>query len=324
MDSTIEKIMTTKSRYSKEQKRDFPFVYALVAIPVLHFIVFWVYVNFSSIILAFQDDEGAFTLYNFVKVYNAFVYTDEFGYNILSSLKRSLIIWSCGTIITFPISIITTYVLACKIRFHYVYRVIYVLPGLIGSVIWAQIVREFFAYNGPVIAILKAIKAPISQRAMDEGLLTATDTAFPSLLIMNIILGLIDNNAIVTGAFSAVSDEVMESADLDGAGFWTKCFKIAIPCIWPTITTLLIFKLAGIFTADVGVFLYTNGTGMYETSTVGFMLFKMTQELSMMGAEQQSFGYPAAFGLFLTVITLPLCLVGRYYLEKFCDKLMGV
>ncbi len=323
MDSTIEKIMMKKVRYSAEQKRDFPFAYILIAFPVIHFLIFWCYVNASSIVLAFQDSQGGFTFGNFGKVIDAFVSKDEFGFNMWDSLSRSMIIWWSSLIICFPSSIITTYVLTCKIRLHYFYRVCYIMPGLIGSIIWAAIVRLFFNYDGPVVSLLISMGIDLPEGAVMNGLLGSGDTAFPSLLILTIILDLIGNSPIITGAFSGVSDEIMESADLDGAGFWRKCFQIAIPCIWPTITTLLIFRITGLFTADVGVFLYSNGTGEPNMSTIGFQLYYMTYTISTMGADRQSFGYPAAFGFFLTMLTLPVCLIGRHFLEKFCDRLLG-
>ncbi len=305
--------------YSKSQKRDFPFVYALVAFPVIQFAVFWVYVNASSIIMAFQDFSGGFTLNNFKNVYNAFVSVDTYGFNLLDSLGRSSLIWWIDLLVCFPVSLVTVYVLTCKIRFHYVYRVIYILPGLIGSIIWTAIMRLFMEQNGPVVTALEFIGVELPWAAKRHGLLGAAETAFPALLTLTTVTSLVGNSPVITGAYSRISDELMESADLDGAGFWTKLFSIAIPCIWSTITTLLIFRLCSIFTADCGVFLYSGGTGEPNMSTIGFQLFYMTKYISESGASDSAYGYPAALGLVLTMMTLPICLIGRHYLEKLND-----
>ncbi len=307
------------SRYSKSQKKDMPFAYLVIALPVLHFLVFWVYVNFSSFVLAFQDFSGAFTLGNFKEVYNAFVAKDKYGFNLRDSLGRSMLLWFLSLTICFPSSLITVYVLTCKIRFHYVYRVCYILPGLIGSIIWTTIMMMLFQNDGPLIAIMKGLGMDIPWQAKKNGLLGASETAFPSLLIFTIVLSLVGDSPVVTGAYARVSDELMESADLDGAGFWTKLFSIAIPCIWPTITTLLIFKLTSIFTADCNVFLYSGGTGQPDMSTIGFQLFYLTRYISQAGGDTSLYGYPAALGMALTCMTLPICLIGRHYLEKLND-----
>ncbi len=307
------------SRYSKAQKRDFPFVYLLIAFPVIQFAIFWVYVNLSSILMAFQDFNGSFTLDNFKNVYDAFTTKDTYGFNLLDSLGRSSLIWWLDLLICFPASLITVYVLTCKIRFHYVYRVIYILPSLIGSIIWTAIMRLFLQFDGPVVEFLTAIGVDLPWLATTQGLLGDGETAFPSLLTLTILTGLVGNSPVITGAYSRISDELMESADLDGAGFWRKLFSIAIPCIWPTITTLLIFRLCSIFTADCGVFLYSGGTGEPNMSTIGFQLFYMTRYISESGGSDTLYGYPAALGLTLTLLTLPICLIGRHYLEKLND-----
>jgi hypothetical protein len=54
-------------------------------------------------------------------------------------------------------------------------------------------------------------------------------------------------------------------------------------------------------------------------STVGFHLYYITYQISMRGASNSSFGYPAAIGFTLTMMTLPIVLIGRWALEKMQD-----
>ena len=66
------KIGQKKIGYSKFEKMDFWFIYLLIAFPILQFIVFWIYVNASSIALSFQTPQGEFTLKNIQAVFKAF------------------------------------------------------------------------------------------------------------------------------------------------------------------------------------------------------------------------------------------------------------
>lgn len=311
----MEKIKKQK-KYSEFEKRDFLFAYLVILFPCVQFIIFWVYCNSLSIGLAFTNTRGEFTLGNFDTVYRAFVSTDNYGFNLTSSLVRSLIVWCISHVICFPVSLITVYVLSCKIRGHYVYRVFYMLPSLIGSIIWSAIIKSIFQWDGPIIAIFETIGINLPQEAVRNGLLGCESTAFPSLCVLTLVMGLVGNSPVLTGAFTRVPEELFESAELDGAGFWTQYFKIAIPCIWSTITTLLIFAFCSIFTADCGVFLYSNGTGEPGMSTIGFQLFYLTYQISMAGAGSEAYGYPAALGLTLTLMTLPVCLISKHVLEK--------
>lgn len=309
------------NRYSKFEKKSFPFVYLLIAFPVLQFCVFWVGVNASSIGLAFQDGDGAFTFENIKMALQAFNGTDKYGNSIGEALGRSMILWVMSNLITFPISIVTTYILYRRVVGHYVFRICYIIPSLMGTIMWVSLVQFMMAETGPIIALLDLMGVELPELAATQGLLGDSATAFPSLLILNFVMGLVGNNAVLTGAFSRIPEELYESADLDGAGFWTVCFKIAIPCVWSTIVMLVTFSLCGIFTADCNVWLYSGGDGEPGMSTIGFVLYNITYSISMSGGTGNAvYGYPSALGLVLTVMTIPVVFLGRWGLNKMQDN----
>ena len=308
-----------KKRYSRLERRDFLFAYLLVLFPVAQFLIFWFYVNASSIALAFQNDLGEFTLSNFKMVYNGFVDHDMFGINLGKSLMRSFILWIIGEGLIFPIGLVTTYVLTRKILGHYVFRIIYIVPSLMGAIIWTLLIKEMVSYSGPITQAVKALGVKLPFGAQKNGLLRHEDTAFVTLVTIRSVMGIVGNNAVLTGAYTRVPTELFESAELDGANFSTELFKIAIPCIWSTICTLLTFALCSIFTCDYNVYLFTNGTGGYETSTIGFQLFNLTYQLSQ-GSSSTGYGYPAALGFVLTLMTLPIALIGKAVLERMSEN----
>ena len=308
-----------RKNYSRLERRNFPFVYLLVLFPVAQFLVFWFYVNASSIALAFQNGAGDFTWANFKMVYQGFTDKDMLGVNLGDSLKRSFILWIVGEGLIFPVSLITTYVLTKKIAGHYVFRVIYYVPGLMGSIIWTLLIKEMVAYSGPITKLLLEMGAELPIGAKKNGLLRHDDTAFLTLLTVRSVMGIVGNNAVLTGAYTRVPDELFESSELDGAGFFTQMFRIAIPCIWSTICTLLTFALCSVFTCDYNVWLFTDGSGAYETSTIGFQLFNLTYRLST-GTGSAGYGYPAALGFTLTLFTLPVVLIGKRVLEKASEN----
>ena len=104
------------SKYSKFEKKDFPFVYLCLLFPVAQFVVFWVYVNSSSILMAFQDTKGMFTLSNFKMVWNAFTVQDAYGINLGEALWHSVLLWIIGRL-SFPIALVTTYILFKRIYY---------------------------------------------------------------------------------------------------------------------------------------------------------------------------------------------------------------
>ena len=77
----------------------------------------------------------------------------------------------------------------------------------------------------------------------------------------------------------------------------------------------MISNLAVIFTFDGNIFLYTKGTN--ETGTMGFYLYYLTWQLAGSADTMKAFyGYPAAIGVTLTVMTVPVVLLGKYVLER--------
>lgn len=74
-----------RQKYSKAQKKNFPFVYCLIAIPVIQFLIFWVFVHADSIALAFIDDAtGKFTFDHFKEVWTGITNKDVYGFNLLA------------------------------------------------------------------------------------------------------------------------------------------------------------------------------------------------------------------------------------------------
>lgn len=307
-----------KKKYSLLERKQFPFVYLLIAFPVLQFLVFWVYLNFSSILLAFKNGVGEFTFSNFEMVFKSFTNEGVYGQmkgTFGESLLHSLTIWVVTYVICFPISIITTYILFRRVWGHYVFRIIYILPSLMGAIVFTALMKYMLTNDGFITILLSKI-IDLPPAAIANGLFGCRETAFKTMVFLTFIMGLVGNNVVLTGAFSRLPDELFESAMLDGAGFWKSCFAIAIPCAWPTISTLLTFGLCSIFLADNNAYLYSNGTGDFGMTTVGFQIYYMTYNISLNGANTGAYGYPAAVGLLLTFMTMPVVLIGKWALEK--------
>ncbi|MCQ2742454.1 MAG: ABC transporter permease subunit [Bacilli bacterium] len=303
------------SRYSRADRNSFPFVYILIALPVLQFLVFWVYVNANSFALAFTNDTThAFTLENFQNVWaNVTSFGDKF--NIPTMMLRSLILWATSNILAFPLGILSTYVLYKRVIGHYAFRIIYMVPGLVGAVVWTTMIANICSANNSLLFILQKFGFD-NQDAIRMGLLSCKETAFPTLVIMAFVTGCVGGSVIATGAFTKVPPELVDAAKIDGLDFWGTFFHVSLPCSWPTISTLLTLSLCSIFVADGNVFLYTSGTGEPAMATMGFYLYKLAVDISQSTATVLPYGYPAALGICISLVTVPVVLLGRALLNR--------
>jgi len=305
------------SLYSKFDKKNFLFVYLLIALPVLQFIVFWVCVNIGSIGLAFQTKDGAFTFKNFNDVWLNLTQPGPDG-GIPVLILRSFILWATSNLIAFPVALFTTYVLYRRVIGHYVFRVIFSLAGIVGAVVWVAALKNILSSNsnGIVIYILQNwFNVKLDPKVLADGLLGHASTAFPTIVIIGLISGIVGGNVIITGAYAKVPPELMEASKLDGLDFWGSFIHVVLPCSWPTISTLLTISLCSILVVEGNVFLYTNGTGGNNTATMGFYLYNLSLQISQ-NPMTANYNYPAALGVVISLISIPVVLLGRRFITK--------
>lgn len=110
----------------KRKRQELIFLVALLAVPTVHWFIFWLYVNMSSFTLAFKTQAGAWSLSNFQLFWQSF--TSPYGTTVGRSLLNTLKYWTVSIGINFPLSICIAYFLFKKIRFYKFFRVVFFLP----------------------------------------------------------------------------------------------------------------------------------------------------------------------------------------------------
>lgn len=311
MDNNVVK----KQKYSFEDRNAFPFCAVMIGIPLLFFIVFWVYVNIDSVLLAFKDVDGNFTFANFGTVFKAIKDEDMYGWNLGEILLRTVILWFLVDVVCVIPSMFSSYVLYKKIKGAFVFRIILMVPTILAGIVWVMVMKYMVSIGGPVMTILQKLGVKFSADVLESGLLGSSQTAFLTVLLLLIAPRLISFNLVISGAYARIPQELFEVGRLEGLNFISEFFKIAMPLVWSTFVVLLISNLASIFTVDGGVFLYTMGA--HETATMGFYIYYLTFSIAGSADVHTPFyGYPAAIGVTLTCITVPVVLFGKYVLER--------
>ena len=318
-----------KFHYSKMEKRKFPFVAAILAIPLLHFLVFWVYVNFSSIMLAFQDTTDAalmnkwpFSLSSFERIFREISTgsTQNGGRNIFVMLGKSVLLWTNLHILCNVISLVTCFMLTKYMILSRFFRTVYQFSGIVGAVVFSTIMCELYKAGGPVIELLRRFGIDFPTDVERGGLLASYDTAFLTMFIQQFILGIAGGSMIIAGTYKRIPEEVFESARIDGAGFFRESFQIAIPCAWPTISTLMVFSLCSLFVTDMNFYLYSQD-GAYGLESIGFYIYTLRVGLSNDPYNTWLYGYSSAFGILITIITIPMVYLGKWILGKIGDNI---
>ncbi len=300
---------TNQKRIRKGNRRKgrMLFIVCILAIPILNWLVFWLYVNISSIFLAFQEIDPwtgtqKWSMGNFEKLWEQITGDGD----LLLSIKNTGLYFLSGLLITMPLSLFISYFLSKKIFGYQFYRVVFYLPCIITPVILTSLYDQMLAPTGPIAKIFDkiSISYPLN------GPLYKKDSVMPTVMIIiyTILTGFGGDMLIFSGAMSRIPTEVYESAKLDGCGPIREVFTIVMPLIWSTISTKIVLLMSGIFAASGPIMLLV--TENYNTTTVAFWIYNIVQK----GLDVN---LVATAGLCFTLIIIPIIFGVRALMDKF-------
>lgn len=300
--------MKAKANKKFKIKKKWPeiiFLFAMLILPVVSWVVFWFCTRFSTIILAFKTPAGEWSLNNFETFFLS-LKNPENALNI--ALRNTLIYFLVTLLIVMPGSFIICYFLFKKIKFSKAFRAIFYFPAIVPQIALVSTYKQFIAPWGVLNKVLSFFGSAIP----DAGLLGDPKTATWAIVVYVIWTGFCGNILLFSGAMSRIPRDVLESANLDGANSFVELFKIILPMVFPTITTVIILTFTNIFSASGPILLFTQG--QYETTTLSYWIFN-----NVLGDGMGSGGrynLVSAVGLFFTVIGVPIILFVRGVLAK--------
>ena len=106
--------MKNGKRYIDRKTKKRLFVIGMLSIPTVHFIVFWLWINLDSILLAFQNNIGEWVGWTNIKwVFNAF--TSNPYLDMWEATKNTLIFFVWNVFVELPIAVLLAYVFYKKL-----------------------------------------------------------------------------------------------------------------------------------------------------------------------------------------------------------------
>ena len=295
----MEAVITKKKKFRSRRYK--LFVWTVLAINIAHFAVFWLYVNFNSILLAFQNAVGGneyWTTENFVWVYRQLTSgSGELRLAFTNTMKYFLF-----HIVIFPIGLFYAYAFFKKMPGRNFFRLMFFLPGIISGVVVSTFFKYMLQPTGPIGLLWTAFTGDTPPSFL-------TDERYATKVTM--FYGFWTNYAgsllVLGGALARIPPDLLESGKLDGVGWFREMWQICMPLIWPTLSIIIVVECANIFNATGEILLLSQGYG--NTTTISYWLFSSIRF-------QSSYYRPSAFGLILTAIAIPFMLVVRWALGK--------
>ena len=297
---------TVKKR-TRAAKGDMLFYVLMMAWPILQFCVFYIAVKFNSILYSFQ---------RYDKLSRTFTWTLDYVKSALKmmttspalveTMKMTLLFFLLFTGINTPLGLLFSYYISKKQFAFGFFRVFLFLPSIICSVIMVRIYGNFVDVALPEIVRVLTGKTV-------GGLMSTKSTRFFAVMFYNLLVGFGVNVLMYSNAMSAISEEVVEAAHLDGATGLKEFWFITLPSIYPTLVTFLITALAGMFLNQYNLYSFFGSGEHFGLQTYG--LYFYVQTLAADGSRAE-YSQISAIGLWLTFIALPLTYGVKFLLEK--------
>jgi len=274
----------------------------LILLPTVLFYVIFAYLPMGGIILAFKELDYSKGIWDspWVGFQNfAYIFSEEPFWN---AVANTLIIAGLRLLIEFPVPIIFALLIhVVHVRFlKSLFQSALTFPHFISWVIVGGMMVGIFGSSGLANAILHVFGLPNNKVLLDG------DTFRWFLVISNIWKEAGWGCIIYLAAIAGLNPELYEAASIDGAGQWTKIFKITLPAISSTIVVMLVLFLSGVMNSGGGgfdqVFNLYNPSVQDKSDILDTFIFRRTFYAG------DSFESSTAVGLFKAVINFGLVL----------------
>ena len=171
------------------------------------------------------------------------------------------------------------------------------VPVALATVAWEWMFDSLYSViNWMLIAL------GIITRSHAPNWLGAPDLAMLCVIVVNAWRFFPFAIVIFLAGITAIPQDVLDAATVDGAGFWRRNYQIILPMIAPIVVVGLVFGIVFTFTDLSIVYLLTNGGPVNATSVLGYEGFQV-------GIISGDVAHGAAISLFMLPLLFVLVLV---------------
>lgn len=283
-------------------------------IPVILYYMVFEYGPMGGIVIAFKDYKpaigiwdskwaGDYGLGNFEKFFNSHYFW--------SYLTNTFKVSFASILFGFPAPIILALLLneVKNVRFKKLVQTVTYMPHFISIVVICGIILDMVQSDG-VITNLLVMLGIVETRT---NLLHSAANFIPTYVLSDIWQHIGWGTIIYLSAFTAISEDLYEAAEIDGATRWQQVKNITVPSILPTIVTMFILRMGNAM--SVGwekVYLLSNPIIADKAEVISSVVYKL-------GMESGQYSYAAAIGLFNSLISVTLLVVANRVSRKLSE-----
>ena len=290
-----------KKKMRKAERGSNIFYAALMAFPVLQFLIFYVGVNFKSFGYAFMQQEKIsdteiiwrFTLNNFADWFSNSSKLNE----LLSTTGMSLVYYGASLLVSIPLAMLFSYYIFKKCFGAKLFRIFLFIPSIVPA---AAFVLTYKIVLNDVVPVV-----------LHNNDLRFDNNQLFYILFYNLYVSFGTSVLMYANKMFDISPEIIEAAQLDGATGIKEFWYVVLPLTFSTLSVFLITGVATIFTNQYSLFLFQSDS---EYRALGYYMYVLAG--ATVGHEQE-IPNVAALGMILTAVAIPLTYIVKYCLEKF-------
>jgi putative aldouronate transport system permease protein len=197
-----------------------------------------------------------------------------------------------------------------QMKFKRVVQTISYMPHFLSWVIAAALISDFLSSRGilnTVLMQLGIIDAPIIFRANPDYFWWLIGWS-------NVWKSVGWNTIIYLAAMTGIDPALYESAELDGAGRFSRIWHITLPGIKSTILVLVIMNMGWILNAGFEVqWLLSNDLTINTAETIDLFVIRY-------GLNQRNYSLATAFGMFKTVVSIILLTAANFVSKRVAKE----
>jgi putative chitobiose transport system permease protein len=211
------------------------------------------------------------------------------------------------TPILIVLSIILAIVVNRRLRGIHIYRALYFVPAVSGSIAIGLSWRWLFDRSGVINSILQ------TWGVIDEPIqwLATPSLVLPMAMLLTIWAGVGYYSVIFLAGLQNVPEELYDAARIDGANDFQKHRYVSIPALRPQIVFVAVISSLAALKVFDEIYVLTNRTGGVLDSGVTMVFYLWEQAF-----ERSNAGYASAIAIVLLLVTLGFSVVNVRLLER--------
>ena len=260
----LKKLAKRKRAYRKAE----PYVWIapsiiLMAIFILVPIIFVFRMAFSEVTKTGRI-KGFNGFENFLNVMD----NPEFVRVLMNTLVWTVVVVVLSTVLGFILALI----LNNKFKGRKIARAIVVFPWattlVIQASVWSFIINKDYGALNTLLKTLGIIQTNINWTPSPEAFF-AWEMACGIFVTIPFVC------FTVLSGLQSIDSSLYEASTVDGAGYWSKLFKITIPLVKPSLTVSTVLNIIYVFNSFPIVWTITKGDPAYQTDVLVTYLYKL-------------------------------------------------